>query len=122
MTASTEQLLNTVAAMTVNEIVELTRAIEEKFDVKASDVQSKLVIKPIEEPQEEQTEFDVVIKDVGIRKIEVIKRIRVITDLGLKQSKDLAEPNTVIAAAVSKKDAEAMKKAFEEAGATVELK
>jgi len=122
MTISTEQLLNEVAAMTVNQLVELTKAIEDKFGVKASDVQPKMVIVDETGPEEEQTEFDVVIKDVGIRKIEVIKTVRKITGLGLKESKNVTEEGSVILVSVDKDEGEKAKASLEAAGATVELK
>jgi large subunit ribosomal protein L7/L12 len=73
-------------------------------------------------PAEEQTEFDVVLTDAGANKINVIKVVREITGLGLKEAKDLTEAGGKVKEAVSKADAEAMKKKFEEAGAKVELK
>ena len=73
-------------------------------------------------PVEEQTEFDVVLTDAGANKINVIKEVRTITGLGLKEAKDLTEAGGKIKEGVSKADAEAMKKKFEEAGAKAELK
>jgi large subunit ribosomal protein L7/L12 len=73
-------------------------------------------------PAEEQTEFDVVLTDCGANKINVIKVVREITGLGLKEAKDLTEAGGKVKEAVSKADAEALKKKFEEAGAKVELK
>ena len=71
--------------------------------------------------EEEKTEFDVVLKDAGAQKINVIKEVRAITGLGLKEAKDLVEAGGKVKAGVSKADAEAMKKKLEEAGAKVEL-
>jgi len=125
MSPTTEQLLNTVAAMTVNEIVDLTKAIEDKFGVKASDVKAESLVGFLDSTQlaeEEQTEFDVVLKEVGETKIKVIKIVRAITNLGLKESKDLTEPGAVIVRELSKEDAELTKKSLEDAGATVVLK
>jgi large subunit ribosomal protein L7/L12 len=73
-------------------------------------------------PVEEQTEFDVVLTDAGANKINVIKEVRTITGLGLKEAKDLVEAGGKVKEQVSKADAEAMKKKLEEAGAKVELK
>ena len=73
-------------------------------------------------PAEEQTEFDVVLTDAGANKINVIKVVREITGLGLKEAKDLTEAGGKVKEGISKADAEAMKKKFEEAGAKVELK
>ena len=73
-------------------------------------------------PAEEQTEFDVVLTDAGANKINVIKEVRTITGLGLKEAKDLVEAGGKVKEAVGKADAEAIKKKLEEAGAKVELK
>jgi len=73
-------------------------------------------------PVEEQTEFDVVLTDAGANKINVIKEVRAITGLGLKEAKDLVEAGGKVKEAVSKADAETLKKKLEEAGAKVELK
>lgn len=108
------------------EISELIKEIEEKFDVKAA---APLAVAAAPgaaqeaEAEEEKTEFDVVLKEVGSQKINVIKVVRAATNLGLKEAKDLVDgaPNTV-KEGVTKEEAEELKKQLEEAGATVELK
>jgi len=110
------------------EISELIKEIEEKFGVKAA---APVVVAagvapgaaPAEAKEEEKTEFDVILKEVGPQKINVIKVVRAVTNLGLKEAKDLVDsaPSTV-KEGVSKEEAEDIKKQLEEAGATVELK
>ena len=127
MAVSKEDILETISNMTVMEVVELVSAMEEKFGVSA---QAAAVAMPAGggaaaggEPAEEQTEFDVVLKSFGGNKVAVIKAVRAITGLGLKEAKDMVEgaPATVKEGA-SKEDAEKMKKDLEEAGAEVEVK
>ena len=107
------------------EISELIKEIEEKFDVKAAAPVAVAAAGPVadEAAEEEQTEFDVVLKEVGSQKINVIKVVRAATSLGLKEAKDLVDgaPNPV-KEGVSKEEAEGLKKQLEEAGATVEVK
>lgn len=107
------------------EISELIKEIEEKFDVKAAAPVAVAAAGPaaVTEEAEEQTEFDVVLKEVGSQKINVIKVVRAATSLGLKEAKDLVDgaPNPV-KEGVSKEEAEDLKKQLEEAGATVEVK
>jgi len=122
----TNQLLDTIANMSVLEIVDLVKAMEEKFGVTAA---APMAIAAAAAPgaapaaAEEQTEFDVVLAKAGDNKINVIKVVRTVTSLGLKEAKDMVEgaPATV-KAGVSKEDAAAIKKQLEEAGATVEVK
>ena len=127
MAVSKEDILETISNMTVMEVVELVSAMEEKFGVSAA---AAAVAMPVGggaaaggEAAEEQTEFDVVLKSFGANKVAVIKAVRTITGLGLKEAKDMVEgaPATVKEAA-SKDDAEKMKKDLEEAGAEVEIK
>jgi len=127
MSVSKEDILETIANMTVIEVVELVKAMEEKFGVSAAVVAAApaaggaaAAAAPVEE---EKTEFDVVLKSFGENKVNVIKAVRAITGLGLKEAKDLVEgvPSNV-KEAVSKADAENMKKQLEEAGAAVEIK
>ncbi len=126
MAVSKEEILDTISNMTVLEIVDLISAMEEKFGVSAAAV-APVAAAPAAgagaAPAEEKTEFDVVMSAVGDNKVGVIKAVRAITSLGLKEAKDLVEsaPAT-IKEAVSKADAEAMKKQLVEAGATVEIK
>jgi len=127
MAVSKEDILETIANMTVMEVVDLVEAMEEKFGVSAA-AAAVAVAAPAAGGEaagaaEEKTEFDVVLASFGENKVAVIKAVRGITGLGLKEAKDMVEgaPATVKEAA-SKDDAEAAKKALEEAGATVELK
>ncbi|NLG16581.1 MAG: 50S ribosomal protein L7/L12 [Fibrobacter sp.] len=111
--------------MTVLELSDLIKAIEEKFDVKAA-APVAVAAAPAAgaaAPAEEKTEFDVVLKAAGDKKIQVIKVVREATGLGLKEAKDLVEgaPKSV-KEGLSKADAEALKKKLEENGATVEIK
>jgi len=107
------------------EISELIKEIETKFDVKAVAPVAIAAAGPVAvaEEEEEQTEFDVILKEVGSQKINVIKVVRAATSLGLKEAKDLVDgaPNAV-KEGVSKEEAEDLKKQLEEAGATVEVK
>ena len=123
MSLTNEQIVDAVAGKTLMEVMELVKAIEEKFGVTAA--APVMVAGPAADaaPVEEQTEFTVVLKAAGEKKVEVIKAVRAITGLGLKEAKDLVEgaPQTV-KDAVSKADAEKFKKELEAAGATVELK
>ena len=121
---SNDDILEAIANKSVMEVVELVKAMEEKFGVSAQ--AAVAVAGPAaadSAPAEEQTEFDVVMPSFGANKISVIKAVRAITGLGLKEAKDLVEgtPATV-KEAISKEDAENFKKQLEEAGATVEVK
>lgn len=122
MALSNEEILNAVAEKTVLELVELISAFEEKFNVSAAAVASAgpAVAAPVEA---EQTEFNVVLTSFGANKVAVIKAVREVTGLGLKEAKDLVEgaPQNV-KEGVSKEDGEALKAKLTEAGATVELK
>ena len=124
MSLSNEQIVEAVAAKTLMEVMELVKAIEEKFGVTAAaPVMMAAGPAAAAAPVEEQTEFTVILKAAGEKKVEVIKAVRAITGLGLKEAKDLVEgaPQTV-KEAVSKDDAEKFKKDLEAAGAAVELK
>ena len=124
MACTKEDMLETFANMTVTEIVDLISAIEEKFGVTAAvAVAAGPAAAEAAPAVEEQTEFNVVMTSHGANKINVIKVVRTITGLGLKEAKDMVEgvPSTVKEGA-SKEDAEKIKKDLEEAGATVELK
>ena len=119
-----EDILKTVEDMTVLELSELVKALEDKFEVSA---QGMMAAAPAAAggaaPVEEQTEFDVVLKSAGQKKIQVIKVVRSITSLGLKEAKDLVDkaPNTV-KEKISKEEAEDIKKQLEDSGAEVEVK
>ena len=127
MSLSNEEILNAIAEKSVMEIVELISAMEEKFGVSAQ--AAVAVAAPASgadsgEPQaEEKTEFDVVLSAVGEKKVNVIKAVRAITGLGLKEAKDMVDgaPSTIKEAA-PKAEAEEFKKQLEEAGASAELK
>ena len=126
MSVSKDDILEAIANMSVMEVVELISAMEEKFGVTAA---AAVAAAPAAgaggdaAAAEEKTEFDVVLASFGANKVAVIKAVRALTGLGLKEAKDAVEgaPNT-IKEAVSKDDAEAAKKQLEEAGATVEIK
>ena len=124
MAISKEDILEAVGAMTVMDLNDLVKAFEEKFGVSAA---SMAVAAPgaggAAAAVEEQTEFTVVLVAAGEKKVEVIKVVRAVTGLGLKEAKDLVDgaPKPV-KEAISKADAEALKKQLEDAGAKVELK
>ena len=124
MSLTNEQIVDAVAGKTLMEVMELVKAIEEKFGVTAAaPVMMAAGPAAAAAPVEEQTEFTVILKAAGEKKVEVIKAVRAITGLGLKEAKDLVEgaPQTV-KDAVSKDDAAKYKKDLEAAGAQVELK
>ena len=117
------QIIEALKSMTILEINELVKALEEEFGVSAAPVAVAAAPGAGAAAAEEKTEFDVVLADVGANKINVIKAVRGATGLGLKEAKDLVESAPAkIKEAVSKDEAEALKKALEEAGAKVELK
>ena len=125
MAVSKDDILETISNMSVMDIVDLISAMEEKFGVSAA--AAVAVAAPAgggdAAAAEEQTEFDVVLTGMGANKVAVIKAVRTITGLGLKEAKDAVEgaPTTVKEGA-SKAEAEEIKKQLEEAGASVELK
>lgn len=126
MSVSKEDILETIANMSVMEVVELVEAMEEKFGVSAAAPVAVAAAAPAEgggAEAEEKTEFDVVLSSFGANKVAVIKAVRALTGLGLKEAKDAVEgaPNT-IKEGVTKDEAEEAKKQLEEAGATVEVK
>eukprot|EP00792_Barthelona_sp_PAP020_P004710 TRINITY_DN229_c0_g1_i2.p2 TRINITY_DN229_c0_g1~~TRINITY_DN229_c0_g1_i2.p2 ORF type:complete len:126 (+),score=51.52 TRINITY_DN229_c0_g1_i2:663-1040(+) len=124
MAISKEDVLEYISGLSVLELSELVKEFEEKFGVSAQPVAvaGAAVAGAGAEAAEEKTEFNVVIKDAGAKKINVIKEIRGLTGLGLKEAKAMAEEaGAVVKEGVSKEDAEAAKAALEAAGATVEL-
>lgn len=123
MAVSKEDILDTIANMTVMEVVDLIDAMEEKFGVSAAAAVAAPVAAAAGEAVAEQDEFDVVMTSFGENKVAVIKAVRGITGAGLKEAKDMVEgcPATVKEGA-SKSEAEDLKKQLEEAGAQVELK
>ena len=124
MSLSNEQIIEAIAGKTLIEVMELVKAMEEKFGVSAAaPVAAAAGPAAPAAVVEEKTEFTVVLKSAGEKKVEVIKAVRAITGLGLKEAKDLVEsaPSTV-KDAVSKDDSAKFKKELEAAGATVEIK
>ncbi|ABC23493.1 50S ribosomal protein L7/L12 [Rhodospirillum rubrum] len=122
--ADLAKLVDELSALTVLEAAELSKLLEEKWGVSAAaPVAVAAVAAEAAAPVEEKTEFDVILVDAGDKKINVIKEVRAITNLGLKEAKDLVEgaPKPV-KEAVSKDEAASIKKKLEEAGAKVELK
>ena len=125
MAVSKEDILDTIAGMTVMEIVDLIAAMEAKFGVSAAAAvaAAPAAAAVAAAPVEEKTEFDVVMTSFGEKKVEVIKVVRALTGLGLKEAKDAVEgvPST-IKDGISKAEAEDVKKKLEDAGAKVEIK
>ena len=120
--AKVDELLESIDSLTVVELADLVKKIEEKYGVSAAAVAAPVAGGAVAGAAEEKSNFNVVLKEVGANKIQVIKVVRDATGLGLKEAKDLVDgaPKTV-KENVAKADAEEMKKEFEEAGATVEL-
>ena len=124
MNEKTTQILDLVKGLTILELADLVKALEEEFGVSAAPVAAAPVAGGAAAPAvEEKTEFDVILANFGAKKLDVIKVVREITGLGLKDAKDLVEaaPKAVKEGA-TKEEAENIKKALEDAGATVELK
>ena len=126
MAVTKEEVIKFIESMTVLELAEMVKELEEKFGVSAAApvaVAAAPAAGAAAEAAEEQTEFDVILKSAGANKINVIKVVRALTSLGLKEAKDLVEsaPKPV-KEAVSKDEAEAIKKKFEEVGAKVEIR
>ncbi len=124
MAVSKNEILETISNMSVMEVVELIEAMEEKFNVSAA-AAAVAVAGPAAAAAatEEQTEFTVMLKGFGDNKVGVIKVVRTITGLGLKEAKDLVEgAPSVVKEGVSKADAADIKKQLEEAGASVDIK
>jgi large subunit ribosomal protein L7/L12 len=124
--ADLEKIVDQLSDLTLLEAAELTKMLEEKWGVSAAapvamGVMPGMAAAAVEE-EEEKTEFDVVLKEIGPKKINVIKEVRAITGLGLKDAKDVVDgaPNTIMEA-VSKETAEEAKAKLEEAGAVIEL-
>lgn len=126
MALSKEEILDAIANMTVMEVVDLISAMEQKFGVSAA---AAVVAAPVAAAGaaapavEEKTEFDVVLTNAGANKVNVIKAVRAITSLGLKEAKALVESTPApVKEGISKAEAEQIKKQLEEAGASVEIK
>ncbi|MCL2026517.1 MAG: 50S ribosomal protein L7/L12 [Leptospirales bacterium] len=122
---SVEELLEQIGSLTLVEAADLVKAMEEKFGISAAApvaVAAGPVAGAVSE-EEEQTEFDVILTGFGDAKVAVIKEVRAITNLGLKEAKELVEAgNQIVKEKVSKEEAANIKKQLEEAGATVEVK
>ena len=124
---SKDEILEAISQMSVMDLVDLISEMEEKFGVSAS---APIAVAAVsadasesDEQGDEQTEFDLILQNMGDNKIAVIKAVRAITALGLKDAKDMVESAPVtVKEAVSKDEAEEIKKQLEESGATVELK
>ncbi|MHC1700984.1 MAG: 50S ribosomal protein L7/L12 [Humidesulfovibrio sp.] len=126
MSVTKEQVVEFISSMTVLELADFIKELEEKFGVSAAAPVAAFAAAPAGAPAEaaeEKTEFDVILKEAGANKIGVIKVVRALTGLGLKEAKDKVDgaPQT-IKEGVSKADAEAAKKDLTEAGAVVEVK
>ena len=123
---SNKDILDAIADMSVMDVVELVSAMEEKFGVSAAAVAAApaaAATADAGDPAEEKTEFDVVLTSFGDKKVAVIKAVRSITSLGLKEAKDLVEGAPApVKEGVAKAEAEDIQKQLEEAGASVELK
>ena len=123
MNEKSTQILEIVKGLTILELADLVKALEEEFGVSAAPVAAAPVAGAAAAPVEEKTEFDVVLKAAGASKLNVIKVVRELTGLGLKDAKDLVEaaPKT-LKEGVSKDEAEKIKESLVAAGATVEIK
>ena len=121
-----EEIMQAIESMTVLELSELVKAMEERFGVSAAAPVAVAAAGPAAaaaEPEEEKTEFDVILAAVGDKKINVIKVVREVTGLGLKEAKALVDGAPApVKEKISKADAEALKAKLEEVGATVEIK
>ncbi|MDD3595314.1 MAG: 50S ribosomal protein L7/L12 [Sulfuricurvum sp.] len=124
MAVTKEDVLEFISNLSVLELSELVKEFEEKFGVSAQPVAvAGGAVAAAGAAEEEKTEFDVILKDGGDKKINVIKVVRAMTGLGLKEAKDAVEgAPTTLKEGISKQDAEAAKKELEEAGAVVEIK
>jgi large subunit ribosomal protein L7/L12 len=118
-----EELLDAIGSLTVLEAAELKEMMEDKFGVTAAAPVAVAAAGAAPDAAEEQTEFDVVLVGIGDKKIQVIKAVREVTSLGLKEAKDLVDNSPKpVKEGISKEEAEAIKAKLEEQGATVELK
>ena len=123
MSLSNEQIIEAIAGKSLLEVMELVKAMEEKFGVSAAAPVMMAGPAAAAAVVEEQTEFTVVLKAFGEKKVEVIKAVRAITGLGLKEAKDLVEgAPQIVKEGATKDEAEKLKKDLEAAGATVEVK
>ena len=118
-----EELLDAIGSLTLVEAAELVKAMEDKFGISAAAPVAVAAAGPAAEAAEEQTEFDVILTGFGDAKVAVIKEVRAITGLGLKEAKELVEAGgKTVKEKVSKTEADAIKKQLVDAGATVDVK
>jgi large subunit ribosomal protein L7/L12 len=120
-----DELLTAIGSLTLVEAAELVKAMEEKFGISAAAPMAVAAAAPgaAAEPEEEQTQFDVILKSAGDQKVAVIKEVRAITNLGLKEAKDLVEAGgKAVKEKVSKEEAAEIKKQLEAVGAVIEVK
>ena len=126
MAISSQEFIQQIDGLTVLELNGLVKALEEHYGVSAAAAAMPMAAAgaAAAAPVEEKTEFSVVLKEIGANKINVIKAVRELTGLGLKEAKDLVEaaPGSVVKEGISKDEAETIKKKFADAGASVELK
>jgi len=123
MALSNADLIKELSAKPIMEVVELVKALEEEWGVSAAAPVAVAAAAPAEAAAEEQTEFNVVMTSFGGNKVAVIKAVRAMSGLGLKEAKDMVEGTpATIKEGVSKEEAEELKKTLDEAGATVEVK
>ncbi|WII23712.1 50S ribosomal protein L7/L12 [Buchnera aphidicola] len=121
MSITQEDIIKKVSKMSVTEIMELIKLMEEKFEVSANAPINNNLAQP--EKVEEKTEFDIYIKSIGTNKVSVIRAVRSVTNLGLKEAKDLVESAPVILKEkINKEEVESLKKTLETAGAEIEVK
>ncbi len=122
-TQKVTQVLDSIKTFTVLELVELVKAFEDEFGVTAAAPAAVAVAAPAAEAEEEQTAFDVVLTAIGSQKIQVIKEVRAITSLGLKEAKALVDSAPkAVKEGVSKDEADEIKEKIEKAGGSVEIK
>jgi large subunit ribosomal protein L7/L12 len=126
--ADLEKILEDISGLTLLEAAELTKMLEEKLGVSAAAPMAMgMMAMPgagmaAEEEEEEKTEFDVIIKDIGPKKINVIKEVRALTNLGLKEAKEVVDSQGTVLTGVPKETAQEAKTKLEEAGAVIEVK
>jgi large subunit ribosomal protein L7/L12 len=121
-TMSNEQILDAIGSKTVLELADLIESFKAKFNVSVMAAPAAGAGAGAAPAAEEQSEYSVILKDGGAKKIQVIKAVREVTSLGLKEAKDLVDAGGAIKEGISKAEAEELKKKLEEQGATVELK
>ena len=128
MTMTKDELIEGIKGMSVLELAEVVKALEDEFGVSAAAPVAMATVQGVAGTaeaaavEEEQTEFNVILKDIGAKKINVIKAVREVTTLGLKEAKDLVESApTAVKESVPKDEADQLKEKLEEAGATVEV-